>query len=146
MTEQFPSFRHTVALQMESYNERIAARIKRERERRGEDPEDAARRAAISLRTYERWEAGERKPQLKNLAALAEAWGVGIEKLRPDLEEDAERLERIETKLDLLLTNAGLPIDLGSLVPEVDADEGSTFPSDPNALPNAGQEHGKATQ
>lgn len=115
MTQQFPIFRHTVALQMDGYNERIAERIKRHRERRGEDPEDAARRAAVSLRTYERWEAAERKPQLKNLKALADSWDVDLEALRPDLEEDAERLERIEAKLDLLLDHAGLPVDFDSI-------------------------------
>jgi transcriptional regulator with XRE-family HTH domain len=105
---------------MESYNGRLAANIKRERERHGEDPADTARRIDVSPRTYERWESGERKPQLANLAALVEAWGIEIEDLRPDLKKEAETLERIETKLDRLLTSAGLPADFAALREELE--------------------------
>jgi transcriptional regulator with XRE-family HTH domain len=96
---------------MDGYRSRLARNMERERLRHGQSAEEIARKIDVNKRTYERWEEGEREPQPKNLLALAEAWEVQIDDLRPDLRREAETLDRIELKLNQLLTAAGLPID-----------------------------------
>lgn len=115
-TVQFPTFRHTVARQMADYRSRLARNIERERLRHGQNTEDIARQIDVTKRTFERWEEDASAPQPANLLALAEAWGVEIDDLRPDLKREAETLARVEAKLDLLLVRAGLPVDFESVV------------------------------
>lgn len=81
----------------------LARRLRAERERHGEDPIDVAYGIGVSLRSYERWEAGQVTPRLRSVRALAERWGIDIVELRPDLLErqgPVDRLERIEGTLD----------------------------------------------
>lgn len=113
MPSQVPAFRRTVALLMADYRQRIAAKIRYERELRGEDPIDVAYGIGVHLRTYERWEAGEVQPQRRNLRALAARWGIEVRDLRPDLEADEHQLSRIEIAIaELRADVVELGIDL----------------------------------
>lgn len=107
MPSQLPAFRLTVAARMESYLERLAANITRERKRRGESVLDIAVAIGVDKRTVERWEAAEREPQIKKLKALADHWSMDVGDLRPDLKAEErvlrDQLDRIEQKLDALL-------------------------------------------
>jgi transcriptional regulator with XRE-family HTH domain len=44
----------------------------------------AADRAGVPLRTYQRWEGGEREPRLDGLKALAKAFGTTTDHLLRD--------------------------------------------------------------
>ena len=107
MTSQLPTFRLTVARQMEAYKERFAARLNAELIRRGEQPREMATALNIEPRTVERWAAGERFPQRRHLKAAADYLGVSVDELRPDLEAEErklrDQLDRIEEKLDEVL-------------------------------------------
>jgi len=103
MPVQSPDFRRTVAAQMEDYKRRMAATIKRERLRHGQKPSDVAYKIGVDKRTYERWEEAETAPQPPNLRALAEEWDLDVSDLRPDLQAEADQLNRIEQKLDRVL-------------------------------------------
>ena len=116
MTVQRPAFRHSVAHAMEGYRERMAANIKEAREAKALGPGEVADKIGVSPRAVERWESGQSLPQRANLRKLAELFEVDVSDLRPDSPPDAEALERIEAKLDLLLDAAGLPIDFDSIV------------------------------
>lgn len=98
-----PALRRKLAREMEDYRDRVAERIKRQRLSRGQDPIDVAYAIGVNVRTYERWESGERLPQLANFRRLAEEWGVQISDLRPDLEAEAEQLQRLEEKVDAMV-------------------------------------------
>lgn len=112
MPSQLPAFRLTVAARMEDYRERMAANIARERKRRGETPLELAVAIGVDKRTVERWETGEREPQIKKLRGLAEHWHIPVTQIRPDLEAEErdlrDQLNRIEAKLDALVAHAGL--------------------------------------
>lgn len=128
MPVQNPNLRHTVALQMENYKARLAQNMKRERLRHGQKPSDVAYKLGIDKRTYERWEEAETSPQPSNLKALADEWMTTVDALRPDLQAEAEQLNRIEAKLDRLLQAADLPTDFETVTAEleqtiVDADQ-----------------------
>lgn len=106
MPVQSPDFRRTVAAQMEDYQRRMAANIKRERLRHGQKPADVAYKIGIDKRTYERWEEAKTAPQPGNLKELADEWGIDVSDLRPDLEAETARLTRIEQMLVRLLARA----------------------------------------
>src|SRR5205807_1033259 len=78
----------------------------------------AARLAGISFRQYQRWESGQSDPRDVNLLALANAWGLPIDELRPpdpehEEQEVRDQLDRIEAKLDAVMKRVGLdPGDL----------------------------------
>lgn len=46
--------------------------------------EEVARRAGVALNTLRRWEAGEARPRLRHVKALARALGVKVEELGLD--------------------------------------------------------------
>lgn len=106
MPSQIPAFRRTVALRMAGHRERIAARIRNDRERQGIEPIDFARKIGVNLRTLERWELAETTPQLRHAKALSDATGRPVTDFRPDLqnEEDAvlERLGEVQAQLALI--------------------------------------------
>ena len=114
MSYQSAAFRRTVAERMEAYRDRIAARIKAEMDRRGEDPRDLGYAIGVRDRTIERWLAKESEPRTRNLKALAEHWELELSELRPDLEEEERRLQaqldRMESKLDMLLEHADITV------------------------------------
>jgi transcriptional regulator with XRE-family HTH domain len=112
--------------------EELAARIK---ELRGLRTQQAiADRVGVTLRAYQAWEAGG-GITWENIEALAKAFGVSEDYLLygevGDRLRAGTQLERIEAKLDALLTHHGLDLDdLGALtaphhgsVSELPADE-----------------------
>lgn len=94
------TFRASLARQMEGYKERVAANVKRQRLRHGQEVMEVAYRIGVDKRTYERWEGAETAPRLGNFQALADLWDVEISDLRPDLEAEADQLQRLEEKVD----------------------------------------------
>ena len=107
MTAQLPTFRLTVAHQMEAYKQRIAEAIDRELKRQGKSESDLAHAIQAEKRTVERWTAGERTPQRRYRKPVADFLGLPMEVLYPDLEAEEkalrEQLDRIEAKLDQVL-------------------------------------------
>lgn len=96
---------------MADYSERMAQRIRSERERRGLSHMELAVIVGSTDRTVRRWERGESEPQPRHLRALAEAFEKNVADIRPPFEaEEREvlaQLDRIEAKLDLLLSPSG---------------------------------------
>lgn len=92
---------------MEAYRERLAERIDKELQRRGEDHNDLAHALRVNPRTAERWTSGDTTPQRRLRKPIADYLGLPIEELWPDLEADEkalrDQLDRIEAKLDELL-------------------------------------------
>lgn len=107
MPSQSAAFRRTVAERMAAYQDRIAARIRRELAQKGEQPGDLAYKLGVNPRTAERWIAGESVPQPRHFRVMANHFGVKVTDLKPDLESEerllAEQLDRIERKLDEIL-------------------------------------------
>ena len=107
LPSHFPAFRHSVALQMEAYRERIARRIQAEAAKHGESPADLAHALQVHPSTTERWFRAERTPQPRLRKQLAQHWALPPDEFEPDLEaEDREvraQLDRIEEKLDEIL-------------------------------------------
>jgi transcriptional regulator with XRE-family HTH domain len=66
----------------------LGQRIRAERERLGLTQEQAARRADLMLNTYQRAEGGKIEPRLKTLRALATLFGLTIDELVGDDNED----------------------------------------------------------
>lgn len=106
-TSQIPAFRRTLQREMADYQERVAERIVKAREAIGFDREPFALRAGISPKQLARIEAGKSNPRAATVRKIAEAAGVAITDLRPDLDEEEQRiraqLDRIEEKLDEVL-------------------------------------------
>lgn len=94
------TFRTSLARQMEGYKDRVAANVRRQRLRHGQEVMEVAYRIGVDKRTYERWEEAKTTPRLGNFQALADLWEVEISDLRPDLEAEADQLQRLEAKLD----------------------------------------------
>lgn len=147
MSSQSPAFRRTVAERMEASRDRIAAKIKAEMDRRGEDPLDLSREIGVRDRTIERWLAKESEPRKRNLKALATHWGLEVSDIQPDLEEEerelAAQLTRIEEgqkaiheKLDRLTDLAeALTRHAGLTVPVKSEAEEEPLPPPPNPVP-----------
>lgn len=113
MSSQSATFRRTVAARMEAYQQRVAANIRRELERRGEQPKDLAYHLGINPRTPERWLAGSSLPQPRHFKGMAEYFGVQVSDIKPDLEAEEQairdQLDRIEEKLDEILKRLPKP-------------------------------------
>lgn len=83
--------------------------LRRLRERSGLSQEEAARQAGVSLGGYRAWEQG-RVPYPRNRRILAKLFGVPVGELESymtslrDSAPPASQLERIERKLDQILT------------------------------------------
>lgn len=107
VSSQCPAFGRSVPERMQAQRERVAAKIKAEMARRGEQPRDIAYVLGIAERTIERWLARESEPRLRNLKALAEHWSMDLSELRPDLEQEERelqaQLDRIEANISRLL-------------------------------------------
>lgn len=89
----------------------IGRRIAELREDRRLTQPAMAERVGVSLRGYQKWEAGVAAPNWRNLEQLAEALGVTADDLigagDNRHEPVAVTLDRIEAKLDRLLELAG---------------------------------------
>lgn len=110
---QSRSYRIRLQQEMADYQDRMRERITQAREEKGYSPEELALRAGLSAKQIRRIEAGDsRNPHLSTVRAIAEATGKDVTWIRPDLEaEEAElqqQLDRLETKLDLILSALGL--------------------------------------
>lgn len=110
MSSQFPSFRLTVAerMQPKAVRERVGRRIEAARLHEGMDRRDLAYALKVAEKTVERWETGERYPQLRHRKTLADRLEqLTIDELNPDLEAEEravlDQLDRIEDKLDWLI-------------------------------------------
>lgn len=117
MTVQIPTFRATIAEQMAAYRERLADRIDKELQRRGQDHHDLAHALRANPRTAERWVTGETEPQRRYRKPIADFLGVQIEELWPELElEDKvfkDWMERVEAKQDQILAElSAIRLDL----------------------------------
>lgn len=107
MTVQIPAFKANIADQMAAYRERLAERIDKELQRRGQDHHDLAHALRANPRTAERWVTGETEPQRRYRKPIADFFGVPIEDFWPELElEDKafkDWMERIEANQDKIL-------------------------------------------
>ena len=123
------TFRASLARQMEGYKERVAASVKRERLRHGQEVMEVAYRIGVDKRTYERWEGAETTPRLGNFQALADLWDVEISDLRPDLEAEQDQLQRLEEKVDELQEAMDDLVEAASLLlaGRGDADDAQRF-------------------
>jgi transcriptional regulator with XRE-family HTH domain len=54
------------------------------RDRTGLSQTDLAKKAGVSLRSYQNWEVGNREPRIQVLPALAHALGVTVDELVAD--------------------------------------------------------------
>jgi transcriptional regulator with XRE-family HTH domain len=99
--------RVSVLAEMALRREKVTERLLELRERHGLSQEDAAHKVGITTRQWQRWETGESMPYPRNLDAVASAFGISIvEFFDPEpvaQPADADQLDRIEAKLDLLL-------------------------------------------
>jgi transcriptional regulator with XRE-family HTH domain len=70
----------TFQAEMALKNQAIAQRIRGLREARGNPPQPiVAAKVGVSLRTYQNWEAGDAKPEYRNLERLSDYFGVSEE-------------------------------------------------------------------
>lgn len=114
VTSQWPDLRLTVAGQMTDYRRRLAERLQSEREGRSLSRDTLALRSGVSSKTIKRIE--ERKvnePRPETIRKLAEALEIVPTALRPAPAVEADQLNRIEAKVDLLLAAAGLELPEG---------------------------------
>lgn len=93
--------------------EAFGARIANARERQGLSQEELADRIHVSSRAVIRWEKGENVPHGENLRELAQALHLEIPDLvigpdNPNNPNIRQRLDRIETMLELLLQERGI--------------------------------------
>lgn len=104
---QIPAFRTNIAEQMAAMRERLADRLDKELQKRGQDHHDLAHALRANPRTAERWVTGETEPQRRYRKPIADFLELPIENLWPDLESEdkafREWMERVETKLDDVL-------------------------------------------
>lgn len=80
------------------------------RQREGLSQEEAAEKIGVSARQYSRWAAGKSKPQRDSLKKLVAALRIDPDELieRPVARPTtAERLEKIEAKLDRVINHLG---------------------------------------
>lgn len=75
--------------------DQFAEQLRHHRALAGLNQSDVAHRVGVELRTYQRWEAGERMPYKGNVRALAEALDVDIEVFTGSL-NTSDSLLRIE--------------------------------------------------
>lgn len=88
--------------------EKVMERLLDLRERHGLSQEHAAQKVGITHRQWQRWEQGESMPYPRNLDAVASAFGISItdffDPAEPVLDSDPAQLDRIEQKLDAILS------------------------------------------
>lgn len=89
-------------------HDRVAERIRRIRNDHALTQEEAASRAGVGLRQWQRWEHGESQPYRSNIERLIREFGVSPADFYDVAETSDDRLERIEAKLDRLLDVFGV--------------------------------------
>ncbi len=89
---------------MADYRERLAQRVRYEREREQLSREELALRAGLNPKTIERIEEQQvETPRGNTIRSLADALGVDAVDLNPPSELEEERLARLEGKIDEIL-------------------------------------------
>lgn len=94
-------------------DEVLAARLRDRRKTAGLSQAEAAARSAVTLRTWQRWEAGDSRPHAGFLARMADALDTTVEELLgttasdapralPDVQLEA-RLARVEQTTEAIL-------------------------------------------
>jgi transcriptional regulator with XRE-family HTH domain len=113
MSWQTETERLSVLLEMAEQLQRVAARLKRLRQEQGDNgkalsQEDAAARAGLRTRQWQRWEAAQNMPRPSSLEQIADAFGIGVEEFYEAPGDQTMRqpsqFDRIEAKLDELLS------------------------------------------
>jgi transcriptional regulator with XRE-family HTH domain len=98
-----------VLAEMALRQERVVSELVRLRERHGLSQEQAAQRAGVTGRQWQRWESGESMPYPRNLSAVADSFGISMTAFFDEEETEEptgayrDQLNRIEAKLDALL-------------------------------------------
>ena len=113
----------------------FAARLIELRDEHNLSKEAAAQRLGVSHRHYIRWEQGQIEPRRSSLDRVAAGYGITVSELIASVEDRsstlADRLDRIEQALFLLLQDRGL-VHAGQ-VPDAPADLASTLAHYSNA-------------
>jgi transcriptional regulator with XRE-family HTH domain len=103
----------SVLAEMALRQEKVAERLAILRERQALTQEQAAAKVGVTLRQWQRWEAGQSMPYPRNLELIASRFGFSVADFfdaEPDLGANGQsQLERIEAKLDLLLAALATP-------------------------------------
>lgn len=99
---------HSVDTAMALTKDQLAEQLRQHRALRGLNQKDVAALVGVELRTYQRWEAGERMPYNRHLVALAEALDVDAETLTgaPHTADALQRIEQAVSENNRLLRQA----------------------------------------
>lgn len=88
-----------------NYREGVGHRLRLLRERRNMSQEDAAHLAGVAVKTWHNWETGKRSPYESSWQRIGASFDVDTRELRGKIPElDSSQLDRIEEKLDRILT------------------------------------------
>jgi transcriptional regulator with XRE-family HTH domain len=93
---------------MDESRDRVAARIRKIRDEHTLTQEEAAARAGVGLRQWQRWEHGKSQPYRSNIERLIREFGVSPADFYEAATAGEDRLERIEAKLDRVLDALGV--------------------------------------
>lgn len=107
MSWQGQRHRVSVLAEMALRREKVMERLLELRERHGLSQEDAAHKVGITTRQWQRWETGESMPYPRNLDAVASRFGISVADFfdePADISVDVGQLDRIESKLDEILS------------------------------------------
>lgn len=116
MPWQIETERLSVLLEMAEQQQRVAARLRRLRQDAGDggralSQEEAAARAGLKTRQWQRWEAAENMPRPRSLEQIATAFGIEIGEFYDapaGRVQQISQLDRIETQLRLVVDALGL--------------------------------------
>lgn len=72
------------------------------RKKKGLSQEELASRLNVSRQTVSKWEVGESAPDMENLVALSELFGISLDELVLDKEPAATPAESCEAKADVI--------------------------------------------
>lgn len=101
---------------------RVSERIKKIREDHSLTQEQAASRAEVTLRQWQRWESGESTPYKSSLEKVARAFRVPPAEFYDEVDDlPPGRMDDVERKLAAL---TDLVLDLGKKVDDVFGDDG----------------------
>lgn len=94
----------SVLAEMALRKERVAERLSDLRERGALSQEQAAAKVGVTLRQWQRWEAGESVPYPRNLDSVASAFGISVAEFFDEpqvvVTPDVRQLDRIQADVD----------------------------------------------
>ncbi len=88
--------------------ERIAERLTELREQHSLTQENAAARVGVTLRQWQRWEAGESVPYPRNLDSIASKFGLSVAEFFDETENGTVRNELAALRAEVTELRAGL--------------------------------------